>query len=202
MIKSPNSKPEGERADLRRDDITHAPPQPPAKVAEGEHTGMMGPATTESDSVSPGLGGGVSISTALEGVGMMLMGAQKLQSVMPGTVPPPIMQFLEALKITVPQALQDLATSGPGMMGALSPGEFAAQSALAASQQSMMGGMGGMGGGAPGMSAGMMPPGGGMPTGPSSMGAPPSMAPMAPMAGPPRPQLPPGVNPLTALLGG
>lgn len=149
MITSPNRRPEDRNELTGREDITHNPPQPPTKVAKGEHEGMMGGDDDQGMGGSVGMGGGASYSTAIEGVGQMLMGAQKVMSILPGSIPPPILQFLEALKTTVPQALQDMAQSGPGMMGALMPGQQAAQGALTMSQPPQQPGMPGQPGMAP-----------------------------------------------------
>jgi hypothetical protein len=98
---------------------------PPAKLPKAQQVtqAIMGEGETAG---SPGIGSGGSTATALEGVAMMIMGAQKLGNVLPGAVPPQIAQYLEILKQTVPQAMQQL-QSGGGLpqAGAMPPPSMA-----------------------------------------------------------------------------
>lgn len=124
-------------------------------------------------------GTGSTVSTALQGVAMMIMGAQKLGSVLPGSIPPQITTYLEMLKQTIPQTLQQLAqVSNAGQLSPELAGALG-QTPSIAPQSPMLGMMGvapqaGMGG--------QMPP----------QQMPPQPSPMAGLAqGPQGGQLPP-----------
>jgi hypothetical protein len=115
-----------------------------------------------------GEGMGASASTptgrALGGVMMMMNGANMIESVVPGAIPPPLVQLIQQLSITLPEIVRNMQQmTGPGGLltsmgmpnGPNGPGGMGGP---------MGGGMSPMGAGAPigeGALGGLLPGGGG-----------------------------------------
>lgn len=98
-----------------------------------------------------GEGVGMSASSptgrALAGVMMMMQGANEITNVIPGAVPPPLMQLIQQLMVTVPEIVRNMQqmTGAGGMltaMGMQSMGQPMGQSPMDPSM-SMMNGLSG-----------------------------------------------------------
>ncbi len=68
-----------------------------------------------------GPGAGVSANTptgrALVGVMKMMQGANEVESVVPGAIPPPLMQLIQQLSVTLPEIVRNMQQmTGPGGM--------------------------------------------------------------------------------------
>ena len=179
--------------------------------AEDRSEALLGHDETEGGSGKGGLGSGLSYATALEGVANLATGAPQLQSIRPGSIPPAMQQFIEGLKLAVPQTIQDLAiTSRGGMTASQLPGttsgERVAMMAMAQAVPSVN--QGGVVGAQPGMMGGPMPnsPMPGSPAGAAPAGPPSTLPPGAPPSGGTpgaTPQIPPeALMSLLSALGG
>lgn len=156
------------------EDIGTPPPSPTLRRVKPSLTdSILGSAAQEPGSIGGGQNGPVA---ALEGVALIIKGVERLTAALPGAIPPPIAQFLDSLKVSVPQAVQTLTMSG-------NPAEAAA--AVSSTAPQMMPPAGPMGSGMTAVPSGPMPPMMPAPA-PTEEGAPPMMA-----APPPRPMMPP-----------
>lgn len=95
-----------------------------------------------------GEGIGMSASTptgrALVGVMKMMQGANDIESVVPGAIPPPLMQLIQQLSITLPEIVRNMQQmTGPGgMLTSMGqPPMGAPQSPMGSMGPMMMGGM-------------------------------------------------------------
>lgn len=126
------------------------PPSPIDLVKPGDSTmSLLGAENVN----GPGAGASINTPTgrALSGVMKMMQGANDVESVIPGAIPPPLMQLIQTLMTMVPEIVRNMQQmTGPG--GMLSSMGAAPMNPMTP----MPGGMpGGMGAGAPnGMSMG------------------------------------------------
>jgi hypothetical protein len=188
---------EKERSMRDEDELGNPPPQPSMRRAQRERDSdelsedrseaLLGHDDTDAGGAgAAGIGSGASYASALEGVANIARGMQQLQSILPGSVPPAFQQFVEGLKLAVPQALQDLAIANRGgMTAAQMPGSTAGErvAMMAMAQAVPSQGMGGVLGAQPGMMGGP-PQAQAPPTGMQASMAPPSVGP--PPGGPPQ----------------
>lgn len=94
-----------------------APPAfPPDRTKPGDDTqSLLGASSVNGDGL--GVSADTPTGRALGGVMLMMEGANLVQSVIPGAIPPPILQLIQQLSVTLPEIVRSMQQSqmtGPG----------------------------------------------------------------------------------------
>lgn len=137
--------------------LDRTPPPPPLRKKPGDDTqSLLGGANVN----PPGVGASMAtpMGRALAGVQRLMEGANLVESVVPGSIPPPVIMIITSLMEQIPEAVRQMqmmqGMGGAGMMG------------------DVLGAQGGMGMGSPAAAMGMaasLPPGAGAGPGPGPM---------------------------------